>query len=32
MKVLEEEKLEFLKKKIEQVETDPEIRSSDYSL
>ena len=31
MKVLEEEKLEFLKKKIEQVETDPEIRSGEFS-
>ncbi|KPK85416.1 MAG: glutamate synthase [Bacteroides sp. SM23_62_1] len=32
MKVLEEEKLEFLKKKIEEVETDPEIRSDEYSI
>jgi glutamate synthase (NADPH/NADH) large chain len=32
MKVLEEEKLEFLKQKIKQVETDPEIRSGEYSL
>jgi glutamate synthase (NADPH) large chain len=32
MKVLEEEKLEFLKKKIEQVETDPEIRSDEFSI
>ncbi len=31
MKVLEEEKLEFLKQKIKQVETDPEIRSGEYS-
>lgn len=31
MKVLEEEKLEFLKKKIEQVETDPEIKSGEFS-
>jgi glutamate synthase (NADPH/NADH) large chain len=32
MKVLEEEKLEFLKKKIKQVETDPEIRSDEFSI
>lgn len=32
MKVIEEEKLEFLKKKIEQVETDPEIRSGEFSI
>jgi glutamate synthase (NADPH/NADH) large chain len=32
MKVLEEEKLEFLKKKIEQFETDPEIRSGGFSV
>ncbi len=31
MKVLEEEKLEFLKQKIKQVETDPEIRSGEFS-
>jgi glutamate synthase (NADPH/NADH) large chain len=29
LKVLEEEKLEFIRKKIEQVETDPEIRSGE---
>ncbi len=32
MKVLEEEKLEFLKKKIEEVETDAEIRSDEFSI
>lgn len=32
MKVLEEEKLEFLRKKIGEVETDPEIRSDEFSI
>jgi len=32
MKVLEEEKLEFLRKKIEEVETDAEIRSDEFSI
>jgi glutamate synthase (NADPH/NADH) large chain len=31
LKVLEEEKLEFLRKKIQQVETDPEIRSGGFA-